>query len=205
MDRNLGGSQAATGSMDFLAYGSLYQWGRGGDGHQCINWTSATGSDGTEQNRETTTLATTAAPNDGNVWDGLFITAGSSPFDWLSTQDDNLWQEVSGINNPCPSGYRVPTEVEWNNERDSWDGVLDMMFSPATNNATGAIASPLKLPLSGGRNPTNGLLGLVGISGDYWTSTVSDSNARRIGFNNVNANMGNSNRATGLSVRCLKE
>lgn len=42
MDRNLGAMRAATSATDYQAYGSLYQFGRGSDGHQLINWTSAT-------------------------------------------------------------------------------------------------------------------------------------------------------------------
>ena len=34
IDRNLGASQVATSSTDADAYGDLYQWGRGTDGHQ---------------------------------------------------------------------------------------------------------------------------------------------------------------------------
>jgi hypothetical protein len=37
------------------------------------------------------------------------ITSGS---DWRSTQNDGLWQAGSQVNNPCPVGFRVPTEWE---------------------------------------------------------------------------------------------
>ncbi len=198
MDRNLGASQAATNSTDFLAYGSLYQWGRGGDGHQCINRTTATRSDGTEQNRETNTLATTATPNVGNDWDGLFI-IGSG--DWRSAQDDNLWQGVNGVNNPCPSGYRLPTALELNAERASWE--QDPINS--TINAAGAFDSPLKLPMAGVRLNGFGSLDGVGTIGFYWSSTVSSTPARGLGFGSGSANMNANNRALGLSVRCLKD
>ena len=87
MDRNLGASQAATSSTDDAAYGDLYQWGRRADGHQCR--TSPT----------TATLSSIDQPAHGN-----FITIGSTPYDWLSPQNVNLWQGVNGVNNPCPSG-----------------------------------------------------------------------------------------------------
>ena len=35
-------SQQATASNDYLAYGSLFQWGRKADGHELINWYSDT-------------------------------------------------------------------------------------------------------------------------------------------------------------------
>ena len=39
MDRNLGASRAANAKNDYQAYGCLYQWGRGNDGHASITYT----------------------------------------------------------------------------------------------------------------------------------------------------------------------
>jgi hypothetical protein len=182
MDRNLGATQVATSSTDAASYGDLYQWGRGTDGHQIR--TSGT----------TATNATTAVPNGGNSWDGLFITEGSSPWDWLTPQDNNLWQGVSGTNNPCPTGFRLPTEAEWNAERLSW----------SSDNSAGAFASPLKLPVAGYRASSGSLYG-VGSGGSYWSSTVDGTRSRYLDFYGSNANLSGGDRAFGLSVRCLKE
>ena len=178
MDRNLGASQVATSSTDAASYGDLYQWGRRADGHQCRN-------SGT-----TSTLSNSDQPTHGN-----FILANYSPVDWRSPQNDNLWQGVNGVNNPCPSGYRLPTETEWNAERLSW----------SSNNAAGAFASPLKLPLAGYRDYSNGLRRSVGAGGYYWSSTVSSAYARYLFFSSSSASMATLNRASGLSVRCLKD
>jgi len=178
MDRNLGASQVATSSTDAASYGDLYQWGRAADGHQIR--TSGT----------TATLSAIDQPAHGN-----FITISSSPYDWRSPQNASLWQGVSGVNNPCPSGYRLPTDTELEAERASW----------GTNNAAGAFGSPLKLPMSGYRSYSNGSLFNVGTFGRYWSSTVSGTGSRSLVFNSSNANMNTSNRAYGFSVRCLKD
>ena len=176
MDRNLGASQVATSSTDANSYGDVYQWGRGSDGHQCRN--SAT----------TTTLSSGDVPGHDD-----FIEISSSPNDWRSPQNTNLWQGVNGVNNPCPSLYRLPTETEIIAERGSW--------SP--NNSTGAFASPLKLPMAGRRG--EGSLLNVGNRGRYWSSTVSGSNASYLLFSSSSVSTNASRRASGYSVRCIKD
>ena len=175
MDRNLGASQVATSSTDADSYGDLYQWGRGSDGHQCR--TSVT----------TATLSSTDVPGNAN-----FILAS---FDWRSPQNTSLWQGVNGVNNPCPSGYRLPTETEMDAERASW----------ISNSSAGAFASPLKLPVAGYRTSGSGSLFIVGSSGFYWSSTFSGTNSRYLYFSSSNANMFTYYRAFGFSVRCLKD
>ncbi|MDO5968533.1 hypothetical protein Q4Q35_01820, partial [Flavivirga aquimarina] len=61
------------------------------------------------------------------------------------------------------------------------------------------------LPVAGNRNNSNGSLNNVGSNGNYWSSTVSGTNARNLNFNSSNANMNSNNRANGFSVRCLKD
>jgi len=190
MDRNLGASQVADSLTDYNSYGDLYQWGRGSDGHQTIVWASSTTSDGSEQSRQTTTLSMM-----DSVGHDDFILISTSPVDWRSPQNDTLWQGVNGINNPCPSGYRLPTEAEWLAERDSW----------ISDDAAGAFASPLKLPLAGYHSGSSGSLLNVGTAGGYWSSTVSGTNARDLGFLSSSAFMDTDERALGLSVRCIKD
>jgi hypothetical protein len=178
MDRNLGATQIATSSTDAASYGDLYQWGRRADGHQCR--TSPT----------TATLSSVDQPANGN-----FILAPSAPNDWRSPQNVNLWQGVNGVNNPCPSSYRLPTETELNAERLSW----------SANTITGAFASPLKLPLGGGRVGGSGALFGAGTDGLYWSSTVSGTESRFLIFNSGFVGMGLYRRANVSSVRCIKD
>jgi hypothetical protein len=178
MDRNLGASRAATSSTDAQAYGDLYQWGRRSDGHQCRN--SAT----------TSTLSSTDQPAHGS-----FITTSSGNYDWRSPQNNNLWQGINGTNNPCPTGYRLPTETEINAERLSW----------SANTSLGAFASPLKLPMAGSRDNSSGSLSNVGSYSFYWSSTVSGGLSRRLDFGSSDADMLTVYRANGYSVRCFKD
>ena len=178
MDRNLGATQVATSSTDANSYGHLYQWGRGTDGHQIR--TSGT----------IATLSSTDAPGHGN-----FITINSGNYDWRSPQNDNLWQGVNGTNNPCPSGYRLPTEAEWEAERTSW----------SSNNAAGAFGSPLKLPMAGFRRTSTGALDYVDSYGFYWSSTVDGDYSLSLCFYSTSAYMFSPDfRAGGNSVRCIK-
>jgi uncharacterized protein (TIGR02145 family) len=194
MDRNLGASQVATSSTDHLAYGSLYQWGRESDGHQLINWSSATVGAGAN-------LTTSTRSNSDSPGNKLFIKGSEQYlFDWRSGQNANLWQGVNGVNNPCPCGYRLPTQTEWEAERLSW---VQAPIS-STNNAAGAFASALKLPRAGFRGAANGSVS-SGFS-FYWSSTVSGSNSHGLFFNSSTADAFAANgRADGFSVRCLKD
>lgn len=181
MDRNLGALRVATNSTDYAGYGDLYQWGRNPDNHQCRT-----------SNTTTTLSSTNLAAN------GSFIINPNYPYDWLSTQNSNLWQGVNGVNNPCPIGYRLPTEAEFVSERTSWS------FS----NAAGAFASILKLPLAGYRESVNGLLYSEGTSGTYWTSTIdiilTPPSSRYLVINSSGATTQSLKRAFGGSIRCMK-
>jgi uncharacterized protein (TIGR02145 family) len=176
MDRNLGASQVATSSTDALAYGDLYQWGRGADGHQCRN--SAT----------TTTLSTTDVTGNSS-----FILSPSTPYDWRSPQNTNLWQGVNGVNNPCPIGYRIPTDAELTNEKSTW----------VTNNSLGAFNSPLKLSMAGYRTSSGSIIG-VGADSRYWSNTLNSLNSKSLNFNSFGSGMGTGYRGRGDAIRCIK-
>jgi uncharacterized protein (TIGR02145 family) len=184
---NFNPGQQATSSSDNKAYGSFYQWGRYSDGHELINRNAG---DPHATSGTTSTLSNTDQPPHDD-----FITINSGINDWRNPQNNNLWQGVNGTNNPCPIGFRVPTEAEWDTERLSW----------SSNNAAGAFASPLKLSAAGSRNRATGSFNGVGTNGRCWFSTVSGTNARDLYFGSSDASMNASTRANGYSVRCIKD
>ncbi len=182
MDRNLGASQVATSSTDAAAYGDVYQWGRVAEGHESRSSAKWIGT------------ANTAVPNLGNPWDGLFV---ENYADWLNPSNPNLWQGVGGINNPCPSGYRLPTIYEYDNERLSW----------SSNDAAGAFNSPLKFTLGGKRRSGGAYFEFVGTNGFYWSSTPSTTYSSNSYYLRIDPNdtwNGDDHRASGVSVRCIK-
>lgn len=196
LDRNLGATQVATSSGDADSYGYYYQWGRDSDGHQI-------GTSGI-----TDELSSSNTPGHSN-----FIITVVNPFDWLSLKNDDLWQGALSVNNPCPSGFRLPT----GGVGGEWSTLVtaESITSPET-----AFSSSLKLPLAGYRDFSDG--GIYGLAdevypyGCYWSSSPDNANAYYFLFmprwadsNGIHefpfidpANY--DYRSDGLSVRCVK-
>ena len=188
LDRNLGATRVATSSTDTQAYGDYYQWGRPADGHQTKYLTNnnSTGF--------TTTRSATAVPSTD-----LWIEPSDGSKDWLSTPDNTLWTGANPATNPCPAGFRIPTESEWSAERATW----------SSTNAAGGFASPLKLTRPG-------MLTSFGSSGAYFTAkdnfgqyltqtAYTNGGARYFGIEGGNAWFdSNYYKSHGMSVRCIQ-
>lgn len=164
LDRNLGAAASPTAFDDWANYGDLFQWGRGADGHQIITRTGPNdwdevGNDwiGVETIGTYDNPAYSSTDNPGHA---KFITVNDGdshyPFDWRKPQNENLWQGVNGLNNPCPAGWRLPTKGEIESEG----------FSSGSD-----AFSKLKFTKSGSRN-VSGDLGGTNNFGYYWTSTA---------------------------------
>jgi uncharacterized protein (TIGR02145 family) len=186
MDRNLGATQVANSSIDVNSFGDTYQWGRGSDGHQC------------RTSPITYTISSTDQPSNGDFIVTYFQGASDN---WFNYQNPNLWQGVNGINNPCPTGYRLPTAIELDTERLSW----------ISNDGTGAFASPLKLPLAGfrvtiyeGEFSSAGSIARAGCEGFYWSSTTFNNSSSSLYISSSNTQIFDSYRIHGISVRCIK-
>ena len=125
---------------------------------------------------------------------------------------------VKTANDPCSSGYRVPTNTEWqaviannNVERVSTTGWASsptnydtaLYFRNANNIRT------LMLPAGGDRDSGDGHLNVRGNAGVYWSvtpnTTAGSPNAFSLEFNGTNITTGENSRTFGFSVRCIAE
>jgi uncharacterized protein (TIGR02145 family) len=207
---NFNPAQQAIASNDYKAYGSLFQWGRKADGHELINWTKGT----TGNAKHGITGYNIDEPKDTSFTIDKFVYDNvnqHNEIDWREHSDDTLWANESSINNVCPVGYHVPTtgsdgtNKEWAVEVKSWN-------TDGDTTSVHALASTLRLPMSGHRHRVYGGIVEVGTTGYYWSATVNISTTTGLHyvfsllFNNSNVSTDNSNRRRwGFNVRCIKD
>jgi hypothetical protein len=178
------------GTADYDAYGYLYQWGRKGDGHEIVY----------NQTKSPQTPGGFFAPSYDYTGENDNYFFASASTDWLQTPKNDLWQGVNGLNNPCPTGFRVPSSSEF----------LDETKNFSAQNTTGAINSFLKLPAVGSRGNT-GVLGYgTHTTGRYWTSTIASgagSTSKSLALSITSTTLNTSlafERANGVAVRCIR-
>ncbi len=183
LDRNLGATRVAISMIDSESYGYMYQWGRGNDGHQLRN-----------------------SPASRFIQDGFFRTLSGA--DWLNTRNDTRWGGTNGttktVNDPCPTGFRVPTVGEWETEIAAWASV----------GSVGAFNSPLKIPAATWRDSgfSEGRIQDDNNS-RYWTSTSVPLDPRFPNIlslsisnvSNVHSTRTNALRSHGYPVRCIQQ
>lgn len=193
-------------------YGKLYQWGRkygqgySGDGGQ-------TYSDATVP----TVVSGPVSLNTGQSKDNenIFYKNSSDPNDWLSPQDDALWNSGTEDNpvktdyDPCPDGWRVPTFAELyelSSNRSSWitndDGQVGYWFSGATSYSEDV--PQVFFPAAGDLNRDGDAI-YRSRYGDYWSSSPCGINAYFLLIGNARVESGGYDRAYGYSVRCVQE
>ena len=213
MDRNLGATAVATAINSPLAsYGLYYQWGRkdpfpSANATTINNVSGVTGSAamyGTEtkvtidtQDKSVDMATATENPT-------TFYTGNSSPYDWNSSPNVNLWgnSTTSIVNSkspydPCPVGWRVPVYKSgvspWNGLSGSWSTWSSKVGYP---------------PASGYRGCGNGEFLNVGSSGDCWAAAPGGNYGCGLHFDSSSVDSSGRYyraRANGFGVRCCRE
>lgn len=181
LDRNLGATRVPEHNEDTEGFGDLFQWGRLDDGHQ-------------DRGSNTTDVL---SDSDVPGHDDFIKTWWEEPEDWRSPQNWELWRGEEGINNPCPTGWRLPVIEELQAEKDSW----------TPGDYSGAFDSPLKWLRAGGREAINGLF-YGGVTKAYiWSSSLNGFKAQSLeigSWSDITTIIDDVSRASGRSVRCVK-
>jgi uncharacterized protein (TIGR02145 family) len=202
------GYEPATSDNKGYPYGKLYQWGRKyGQGY-------STSYDASVPEIVKGPISSVNGYKD--KYSNTFFTASESPFDWLSPQNDNLWNSGTEENpvkteyDPCPEGWRVPTYAELaklNNHYSSFITVEGQQGRYFCGDYTYLDNAPqVFFPAAGYRGCDDGSAYYQGRNGYYWSSRPSSTDAYYLNVygSDVNRNFSDY-RAYGYSVRCVQE
>ncbi|CAA7194337.1 FISUMP domain-containing protein [Chryseobacterium potabilaquae] len=132
-------------------------------------------------------------------------------------QPDSSWNSgteaspVKTANDPCPTGFRIPTRAEYNTLMNNNSlGQIGSYGSNATNYGFARTytcgGKMIIFPAAGMRHVSGGSLYMRGALGFYWTSTENISNAYSMVFDTPpSVVLTGYSRAYAQSVRCVAE
>ena len=188
------------GYSDTYPYGLLYQWhrrfGQVYDGETPLPTFA----------NPTSVTVVNSYPNKDKFF---FYSTSLYKHDCISPQQSS-WS-MDAKYNPCPAGWRVPTQAEFQTLIDSGsspgtgpNGLAGRWFGP---NHSGSKENCIFLSAAGYRY-RDGAAKSRGVYGDYWTSTISGTDSYFLNFDTTPANVNVAllaGRAIGMSIRCVKE
>lgn len=111
--------------------------------------------------------------------------------------------EWYAANDPCPNGWRVPTQAEFNSLRAA--GTEWTVRNGVPGRTFGTYPNQIFLPAAGWRYNIDGSLQSAGATGDYWINQpTATQSAWGLFFNRASHSVGvPSSRAHGFPVRCI--
>jgi uncharacterized protein (TIGR02145 family) len=179
------------GVTTLQVYGNYYQWGNN--------------------------LALSATAATENNWSSTAITTAGSP-GYFNSSYNNVWGDggAKGVNDPCPSGWRVPSTTQWQSIANGNTTVFSLnttgvVTTPSTNKWTWKetttkgvqIGDFLFLPAAGYRYSVSTVYN-HGTDGLYWSRTPNGTQAYSLSFfSNGVYPAGSVPRNYGFSVRCV--
>lgn len=210
------GYEPATSDSKGYPYGKLYQWGRKyGQGYSASYDASVP---------EIMEGPISAINGQKDIYSNTFFTASESPYDWMTPQNDNLWNSGTEDNpvkteyDPCPEGWRVPTYTELeklSNICSTFLKVEDQKGRYFCGDYTYLDDAPQVFFPAAGYRSMDGDFTSRGTKGLYWSSSPYTSPytspdikyyAGSLFFNSSGVDPDpNDLRAEGYSVRCVQE
>ncbi|MCV6608489.1 MAG: Ig-like domain-containing protein [Campylobacterales bacterium] len=201
LDRNLGAEKVCIKGEAYSerkkCIGGFYQWGRKSNGHEFKH------SDNDF----------TRSKVDSDVDNGGVFIYHDLTEQWRNTQSDSLWKGVNGPNNPCPSGFRVPTIYELEDEtydpnhKFFTESANELKGIKKVKSRTEAIDNFLQLPNDGtgyyfGTRADGTVIALY--SSTPYTTSTTKGYYLKLGKTYSRSDR-NKNTGYAMPVRCIKD
>jgi uncharacterized protein (TIGR02145 family) len=165
---------------------------------------------------------------DNGQWSGASQGAWCTPYNstdpYVIRSQGRLynWYAASSYRNPCPNGWHVPTDAEWNDLLDSQpfddDGNSEAArtlktaaqgyWTPTGNSYYDGVNWTGFSAISTGSRQANGSFAGQNEWGWWWTSSVDQYNlaiGRGMGYGQLNVIASNTDKTKGFALRCMQD